>query len=106
MDFLKLKSNHPKRDVQNTDQEMNLFVANTQLEETLDNISELSEQISSNLSKSTFVESSKYAFYDDSGKQFIIDNVGFEEEKELADVFNLNSASLSNILTMNNGILQ
>ncbi|GFY58312.1 hypothetical protein TNIN_399141 [Trichonephila inaurata madagascariensis] len=82
---------------------MNLFVALTQLEEILDNISELLEQISSNISKSTFAEGFKYAFYDDNGKQFIIDNVRFGEEKELADVFNSNSASLSNITTMEMG---
>ncbi|GFU56692.1 hypothetical protein TNCV_1822251 [Trichonephila clavipes] len=57
------------------------------------NISESSEQSSKNSSVTSLVQGSKYVFYDDNGKKFIIDNATFEaEEKELIDIFNLNSS--------------
>ncbi|GFY72279.1 hypothetical protein TNIN_483651 [Trichonephila inaurata madagascariensis] len=61
------------------------------------NISEPSEQSSKISSVTPLVQGSKYIFYDDNGKKFIIDNVAFEEEeKELIDIFNLNSSFSQN----------
>ncbi|GFQ82458.1 hypothetical protein TNCT_341331 [Trichonephila clavata] len=55
------------------------------------NIFEPSEQSSESSSVTPLVQSSKYVFYDDNGKKFIIDNADFEEEdRELIDIFNLN----------------
>ncbi|GFY27424.1 hypothetical protein TNCV_2070441 [Trichonephila clavipes] len=62
------------------------------------NITETSEQISALSSETTLVQGTQYIFYDDNGEKFIIDNADFEEEEtELVNIFNLNSASLSNI---------
>ncbi|GFR13677.1 hypothetical protein TNCT_22531 [Trichonephila clavata] len=61
------------------------------------NISETSEQSSESSSVTPLVQGSKYVFYDDNGKKFIIDNADFEEEeKELIDIFNSNSTLLIN----------
>ncbi|GFV70204.1 hypothetical protein TNCV_2553481 [Trichonephila clavipes] len=60
-------------------------------------ISEPSEKSSESSSGSPLVQGSKYTFYDDNGKKFTIDNADFEEEeKELIDIFNLNSTILHN----------
>ncbi|GFT97173.1 hypothetical protein TNCV_3858311 [Trichonephila clavipes] len=60
-------------------------------------ISEPSEKSPKSPSGSPLVQGSKYALYDDNGKKFIIDNADFEEEeKELMDIFNLNSRILPN----------
>ncbi|GFV39036.1 hypothetical protein TNCV_966011 [Trichonephila clavipes] len=56
------------------------------------NISEPSEQSSESSFATPLVQGSKYVFYDDNGKKFIIDNADFEEEEqELIDIFNSNS---------------
>ncbi|GFR13991.1 hypothetical protein TNCT_726781 [Trichonephila clavata] len=61
------------------------------------NISEPSGQSSESSSVVPLVQGSKYVFYDDNGKKFIIDNADFEEEeKELIDIFNLSSTSSHN----------
>ncbi|GFR04926.1 hypothetical protein TNCT_464401 [Trichonephila clavata] len=55
------------------------------------NVSEPSEQSSKSSSVTPLVQGSKYIFYDDNGKKFIIDNADFEEEEqELIDIFNSN----------------
>ncbi|GFQ99492.1 hypothetical protein TNCT_573461 [Trichonephila clavata] len=55
------------------------------------NISEPSRQSSQSSSVTQLVQGSKYIFYDDNGRKFIIDNANFEEEdKELIDIFNSN----------------
>ncbi|GFU56696.1 hypothetical protein TNCV_1822271 [Trichonephila clavipes] len=61
------------------------------------NFSEPSEQSSKSSSVTPLVQGSKYVFYDDNGKKFIIDNSAFEEEeKELIDIFNLNPSFSQN----------
>ncbi|GFW50565.1 hypothetical protein TNCV_2888681 [Trichonephila clavipes] len=61
------------------------------------NISEPLEHSSQSSSETPLVQGTKYLFYDDNGKKFIIDNADFEvEEKELIDIFNSNSTTLHN----------
>ncbi|GFR13388.1 hypothetical protein TNCT_671211 [Trichonephila clavata] len=61
------------------------------------NTSGSSEQISTPSSETTLVRGTVYTFYDDNGNKFIIDNADFEEEEEeLTDIFNPNSALVSN----------
>ncbi|GFY39480.1 hypothetical protein TNIN_335451 [Trichonephila inaurata madagascariensis] len=63
------------------------------------NISEPSEQSSESSSVAPLVQGSKYTFYNDNRKQFIIDNADFEEEeKELVEIFNSNSTFTHNNL--------
>ncbi|GFR07226.1 hypothetical protein TNCT_572741 [Trichonephila clavata] len=63
------------------------------------NTSASSEQISTPSSETTLVKGTEYTFYDDNGNKFIIDNADFEEEEEeLTDIFNPNSALVSNYL--------
>ncbi|GFQ71551.1 hypothetical protein TNCT_483141, partial [Trichonephila clavata] len=60
-------------------------------------ISEPLEPNSENSSATPVVQRSKYVFYVDNGKKFIIDNADFEEDaKELIDIFNSNSTLLHN----------
>ncbi|GFS36121.1 hypothetical protein TNIN_163801 [Trichonephila inaurata madagascariensis] len=59
------------------------------------NISEPMEQTSANFIETPLAKYSKYIFYDGNEEKFIIDNAEFEEEeKELIDIFNLNSKIL------------
>ncbi|GFQ71663.1 hypothetical protein TNCT_3341 [Trichonephila clavata] len=58
------------------------------------NISEPPKRSSQSPSTSPLVQSSKYLFYDNNGKKFIIDNADFEEEKELINIFNSKSTLL------------
>ncbi|GFR17017.1 hypothetical protein TNCT_610191 [Trichonephila clavata] len=61
------------------------------------NTSASSEQISTPSSETTLVKGTEYTFYDDNGNKFIIDNADFEEEEEeLTEIFNPNSALVSN----------
>ncbi|GFQ87368.1 hypothetical protein TNCT_498691 [Trichonephila clavata] len=61
------------------------------------NTSASSEQISTPSSETTLVKGTEYTFYDDNGNKFIIDNADFEEEEEeLIEIFNPNSAFVSN----------
>ncbi|GFR02023.1 hypothetical protein TNCT_169311 [Trichonephila clavata] len=55
------------------------------------NTSQPLEQSSDSSSVTPLVQGSKYVFYDDNGRKFIIDNADFEEEEqELIDIFNSN----------------
>ncbi|GFY38888.1 hypothetical protein TNIN_136761 [Trichonephila inaurata madagascariensis] len=66
-------------------------------DDSVTNNTENTDAISTLSSETTLVKGTKYTFYDAHGETFFIDNADFEEEEEeMIDIFNLNSAFVYN----------